>query len=216
MLEEKNDNLQDADGQNALETTSEVVDNQNITSVENLKNTQNHESEVATTNNVMDEIDNSNAEESEDDSLKDRHEIPLLDYDAMSMEALTAELERLVSSEKVMAIKDHVEEIRKSFQSHFHDMLEEKREEYSEQNEGNTEGFEYHSPLKNKFDTIFDEYRSKKAKHYNQLQNNLKNNFEVRNAIIEDLKNLIDSTDESIGDMFKKMNEIRERWNNAG
>ena len=216
MLEEKNDNLQDADGQNAQETTNEVVENQNTTPVEAVENTQNQEPEVATTTNVMDEIDNSNAEESEDDSLKDRHEIPLLDYDAMSMEALTAELERLVSSEKVMAIKDHVEEIRKSFQSHFHDMLEEKREEYSEQNEGNTEGFEYHSPLKNKFDAIFDEYRSKKAKHYNQLQNNLKNNFEVRNAIIEDLKNLIDSTDESIGDMFKKMNEIRERWNNAG
>lgn len=216
MLEEKNDNLQDADGQNTQETTNEVVENQNTTPVEAVENTQNQEPEVATTTNVMDEIDNSNAEESEDDSLKDRHEIPLLDYDAMSMEALAAELERLVSSEKVMAIKDHVEEIRKSFQSHFHDMLEEKREEYSEQNEGNTEGFEYHSPLKNKFDTIFDEYRSKKAKHYNQLQNNLKNNFEVRNAIIEDLKNLIDSTDESIGDMFKKMNEIRERWNNAG
>ena len=216
MLEEKNDNLQDADGQNAQETTNEVVENQNTTPVETVENTQNQEPEVVITTNVMDEIDNSNAEESEDDSLKDRHEIPLLDYDAMSMEALTAELERLVSSEKVMAIKDHVEEIRKSFQSHFHDMLEEKREEYSEQNEGNTEGFEYHSPLKNKFDAIFDEYRSKKAKHYNQLQNNLKNNFEVRNAIIEDLKNLIDSTDESIGDMFKKMNEIRERWNNAG
>lgn len=216
MLEEKNDNLQDADGQNAQETTSEIVENQDIISIENTEDTQIHEPEVVTTTNVMDEIDNSNAEESEDDSLKDRHEIPLLDYDAMSMEALTEELEKLVSNEKVMAIKDHVEEIRKSFQSHFHDMLEEKREEYSEQNDGNTEGFEYHSPLKNKFDAIFDEYRTKKAKHYNQLQNNLKNNFEVRNAIIEDLKNLIDSTDESIGDMFKKMNEIRERWNNAG
>ncbi len=216
MLEEKNDNLQEADGQNAQETTNEIVENQNLTSAETLENTQNHESKVATTTNVMDEIDNSNAEESEDDSLKDRHEIPLLDYDAMSMEALTAELEKLVSNEKVMAIKDHVEEIRKAFLSHFHDLLEEKREEYSDQNEGNSDGFEYHSPLKNKFDAIFDEYRTKKAKHYNQLQNNLKNNFEVRNAIIEDLKNLIDSTDESIGDMFKKMNEIRERWNNAG
>ena len=216
MLEEKNDNLQEADGQNAQETTNEIVENQNLTSAETLENTQNHESKVATSTNVMDEIDNSNAEESEDDSLKDRHEIPLLDYDAMSMEALTAELEKLVSNEKVMAIKDHVEEIRKAFLSHFHDLLEEKREEYSDQNEGNSDGFEYHSPLKNKFDAIFDEYRTKKAKHYNQLQNNLKNNFEVRNAIIEDLKNLIDSTDESIGDMFKKMNEIRERWNNAG
>lgn len=195
MLEEKNDNLPEADGQIAQDSTEEVT---------------------TSNQSALDEIDNSNAEESEDDSLKDRHEIPMKDYDTMSMESLTEELENLVSTEKVMAIKDHVEEIRKAFMSHFHDLLEEKREEYSEQNEGSTDGFEYHSPIKNKFDAIFDDYRSKKANHFNQLQNNLKNNFEVRNTIIEDLKNLIDSTDESIGDMFKKMNEIRERWNNAG
>ncbi len=216
MLEEKNDNLQEAEGQNAPETTKETVENQTIITEETPEVAQTTEPEAASSNHVMDEIDNSNAEESEDDSIKDRHEIPLLDYDAMSMEALTEELEKLVSNEKVMAIKDHVEEIRKAFMSHFHDVLEEKREEYSENNEGSTDGFEYHSPIKNKFDAIFDDYRSKKAKHYNQLQSNLKNNFEVRNNIIEDLKNLIDSTDESIGDMFKKMNEIRERWNNAG
>lgn len=195
MLEEKNDNLPQADGQTTLHSTEEVRMN-------NLS--------------ALDEIDNSNAEESEDDTLKERHEIVMKDYELMSMEALTEELETLVSNEKVMAIKDHAEEIRKVFMSHFHDLLEEKREEYSEQNDGNVDGFEFHSSLKNKFDTIFDTYRAKKTAHFNQLQNNLKNNFEVRNAIIEDLKNLIDSTDESIGDMFKKMNEIRERWNNAG
>ena len=216
MLEEKNDNLQEADGQNTSETTNEIVENQTITTEETPEVAKSTEPEATSSNHVMDEIDNSNAEESEDDSIKDRHEIPLLDYDAMSMEALTDELEKLVSNEKVMAIKDHVEEIRKAFMSHFHDVLEEKREEYSENNEESTDGFEFHSPIKNRFDAIFDDYRSKKAKHYNQLQSNLKNNFEVRNNIIEDLKNLIDSTDESIGDMFKKMNEIRERWNNAG
>lgn len=220
MLEEKNDNLPQADGELNQSINQEIIENEiDIEEVEAVTTEENAEeviSEKPSSNAAMDEIENSNAEESEDDSIKDRHEIPVMDYDSMSMEALTEELEKLVSNEKVMAIKDHVEEIRKSFMSQFHDLLEEKRDEFSEQNEGNTDGFEYNSPIKNKFDTIFDEYRSKKAKHYNQLQSNLKNNFEVRNTIIEDLKNLIDSTDDSIGDMFKKMNEIRERWNNAG
>ena len=220
MLEEKNDNLPQADGELNQSINQEIVENDiDIEEVEAVTTEENAEeavSEKPSSNAAMDEIENSNAEESEDDSIKDRHEIPVMDYDSMSMEALTEELEKLVSKEKVMAIKDHVEEIRKSFMSQFHDLLEEKRDEFSEQNEGSTDGFEYNSPIKNKFDAIFDEYRSKKAKHYNQLQSNLKNNFEVRNTIIEDLKNLIDSTDDSIGDMFKKMNEIRERWNNAG
>lgn len=220
MLEEKNDNLPQADGELNQSINQEIIENDiDIEEVEAVTTEENAEeavSEKPSSNAAMDEIENSNAEESEDDSIKDRHEIPVMDYDSMSMEALTEELEKLVSKEKVMAIKDHVEEIRKSFMSQFHDLLEEKRDEFSEQNEGSTDGFEYNSPIKNKFDAIFDEYRSKKAKHYNQLQSNLKNNFEVRNTIIEDLKNLIDSTDDSIGDMFKKMNEIRERWNNAG
>lgn len=223
MLEEKNDNLQQADGeisqQNEPETVENTTENTIVEEVETVTTEEKVAvvvSEAPSSNAATDEIDNSNAEESEDDSIKDRHEILMLDYDSMSMEALTEELEKLVSNEKVMAIKDHVEEIRKAFMSHFHDLLEEKREEFSEQNDGSTDGFEYHSPIKNKFDAIFDDYRAKKSKHYNQLQSNLKDNFEVRNTIIEDLKNLIESTDDSIGDMFKKMNEIRERWNNAG
>lgn len=126
MLEEKNDNLQNADGQTAAELAKENVDNQQNATEENATTVQNDEPKTISSNHVLDEIDNSNAEESEDDSIKDRHEIPLLDYDAMTMEALTDELEKLVSNEKVMAIKDHVEEIRKAFMSHFHDLLEEK------------------------------------------------------------------------------------------
>jgi len=223
MLEEKNDNLQQADGEISQQNEQETVENTTESIVTEEVETETTEEKVAevvseapSSNAATDEIDNSNAEESEDDSIKDRHEIPMLDYDSISMEALTEEIEKLVSNEKVMAIKDHVEEIRKAFMSHFHDLLEEKREEFSEQNEGSTDGFEYHSPIKNKFDAIFDDYRAKKSKHYNQLQSNLKDNFEARNTIIEDLKSLIESTDDSIGDMFKKMNEIRERWNNAG
>ena len=55
-----------------------------------------------------------------------------------------------------------------------------------------------------------------KAKHFKQLQNNLEQNFAVREGLIEELKNLIDSGDSNIGDMFKKVSDIRERWKNAG
>lgn len=195
MSEATHDNLQNADGQDQMEQLDGVT---------------------IISQSVLEEIDNSNAEESEDDSIKEKHEIPVLDYDAMSMEALTDELEKLVDNEKVMAIKDHVEGIRKAFSDKYHHFIDEKKEEFLAQN--NEEGleFEYHFPLKNKFDSIYNTYKSNKAKHFKQLQNNLEQNFAVRESIIEELKNLIDSGDSSISDMFKKVNEIRERWKNAG
>ncbi|UGS20432.1 DUF349 domain-containing protein [Flavobacterium cyclinae] len=195
MSEATHDNLQNADGQDQMEQLDGVT---------------------IISQSVLEEIDNSNAEESEDDTIKEKHEIPVLDYDAMSMEALTDELEKLVDNEKVMAIKDHVEGIRKAFSDKYHHFIDEKKEEFLSQN--NEEGleFEYHFPLKNKFDSIYNTYKSNKAKYFKQLQNNLEQNFAVRESLIEELKNLIDSGDASISDMFKKVNEIRERWKNAG
>ena len=195
MSEATHDNLHNADGQDQMEQLDGVT---------------------IISQSVLEEIDNSNAEESEDDSIKEKHEIPVLDYDAMSMEALTDELEKLVENEKVMAIKDHVEGIRKAFSDKYHHFIDEKKEEFLAQNNEEGLDFEYHFPLKNKFDGIYNAYKASKAKHFKQLQNNLEQNFAVRENLIEELKNLIDSGDTSISDMFKKVNEIRERWKNAG
>ncbi len=195
MSEATHDNLHNADGQDQMEQLDGVT---------------------IISQSVLEEIDNSNAEESEDDSIKEKHEIPVLDYDALSMEALTDELEKLVENEKVMAIKDHVEGIRKAFSDKYHHFIDEKKEEFLAQNNEEGLDFEYHFPLKNKFDGIYNAYKASKAKHFKQLQNNLEQNFAVREGLIDELKNLIDSGDTSISDMFKKVNDIRERWKNAG
>ena len=207
MSEAQHDNLQNADGQDPIEQQVEVQIETPIEAQE----------EALTSNqSVLEEIDNSNAEENEDDSVKEKHEIEMLDYDALSMEELTDELEKLVTNEKVMAIKDHAEGIRKAFSDKYHHFIDEKREEFNAQNNEEGVEFEYHFPLKNKFDSIFNTYKTNKTKHFKQLQNNLEHNFAVREALIEELKQLIDSGDSSIGDMFKKANDIRERWKNAG
>ena len=66
---------------------------------------------------VLNEIDESNAEDAEDDGHKDRHTIEVKDYDSMSLDALTIELERLVNNEKAQAIKTHVEQINNEFKN---------------------------------------------------------------------------------------------------
>ena len=64
---------------------------------------------------AMNAIANANAEESEDETVKGRYDFPLQDYEALPMENLVEELEKLVAVEKVMSVREHVEEIKKAF-----------------------------------------------------------------------------------------------------
>ena len=154
-----------------------------------------------------------NAAESEDETL--RHDIPMQDYDTLSMDELVAELETLTSSEKVMAVKDHVEELKNAFLSKYHHFIDDKKEEFHAENPDTTEDFHYHFPLKTKFDQLYNHYRDRKSKHFKSLESNLKTNLENRLTIVEELKNLI-NPQENIKDTLKHFNDLRDRWKVAG
>lgn len=169
------------------------------------------ESEVA-----MNAIADANAEENEDESLIGRHEIPLQDYEAMPMEKLVEELEVLVASEKVMSVREHVEEVKKAFLSKYHHFIEVKKDEFHAENPETTEDFHYNFPLKAKFDSLYNQYRDKKNAHFKSLQNNLQSNLENRMQLVEELKNLVNNPGGNISNSLKQLNDIRERWKNAG
>ncbi|MFV8377023.1 DUF349 domain-containing protein [Flavobacterium sp. LB1P71] len=236
MLEEKNDNLQEADGSldnNSLELNqsdtimeTETIDENNdsvaVNSIdENVvtltEDELAHDEPTIETENqsALNAITEANAEESEDDTLKERHDIPMQDYDTLSLEALVEELKSLVTSEKVMSAKDHIEEIKKAFLAKYNHLLEEKKEEFLTENQDPNEEFQYHSPLKTQFDKYHSLFRDTKNIHFKSLQTNLKANLENRLAIVEELKELI-NPQENIKDTLKHFNDLRERWKNAG
>lgn len=228
MLEEKNDNLpvnnNEADG--SVENGSQEVIQSDVqqveeTALEPIAESVNEdvkevaEEKVTETDEAIAAIENENAAENEDESLKERHEIPMLDYESLTMEELIAELEKLSSVEKIMSVKDHVDEIKNSFLPKYYHFIDEKKEAYIAENPESKEEFYYQFPLKSKFDKLYSAYRDKKNVYFKNLQNNLKNNLEVRLAIVEELKDLI-NPQENIKDTLKHFNELRERWKNAG
>ncbi|MBP6001566.1 MAG: DUF349 domain-containing protein [Flavobacterium sp.] len=232
MLEEKNDNLPTenilADGNTENSATENgITENQEVDAptVEEVTIEVQPEIEAIAEEEqptiedanefAVNEIANVNAEESEDETLKARHEIPLEDYEAMPMEQLVASLEEIVAVEKVMSVREHVEEIKKAFLSKYYHLIDEKREEFLVENPDTTEDFHYHFPLKSKFDSLYNSYKDKKNAHFKSLQNDLQKNLENRLAIVEELKTLIQSP-ENISASLKQLNDIRERWKVAG
>ena len=237
MLEEKKDNLLAADGNldhNAIESApleAEVLETKvvaetsydvatiptedNSESANDLETQASEPISESRNQNVLDAIAETNAAESEDETLKERHEIPMQDYDTLSLEELVNELKSLVTNEKTLSFKDHIEEIKKAFLAKYNHFIEEKKEEFLSENQDSNEEFQYHSPLKTNFDKYYSLFRDTKNTHFKSLQTNLKTNLENRLSIVEELKELI-NPQENIKDTLKHFNDLRERWKNAG
>ncbi|WP_396181010.1 DUF349 domain-containing protein [Flavobacterium sp.] len=221
MLEELNDNLQQADGQ---EETTPIENHAPISEENEIESQVLEVTDTETVSQILDEeitgsaqdeIDNHLAEASEDGSIDSDLEIEVKEYESLSLEELVAELATFVGHEKALAYKNQIEDVKKAFLNQFNQLIEEKRIAYYAENETSTE-FEYHSPIKVKFDQLLDTFRNKKNTNFKNIENQLKNNLTEKTTLIEELKALIASTDSNISEMFKKFNDIRERWKNSG
>lgn len=150
-------------------------------------------------------------ENEDEDEAHMPDEVP--DYESMDMEALIEELDKLLQREDIVNIRAQVEHLRVVFQSKMHHFIEEKKDEFFAENpEGE---FEYHTPLRKRFDDLYYRFRDKKNAHFKNVQQNLEENLRKRTAIVEELKNLI-NPQENIKDTLKHFNELRDQWKTAG
>ena len=163
------------------------------------------------------DVDSALTEDSEDETTEERHSIPKKEYDKLSKEDLLKEFRYLLHKYNVQAIKEHVDELRASFISKFEEEQEEAKERFLEEG-GNIIDFRYYSPLKKEFNTLYFEYRDKRNAYFKNLKRDLNANLDMRNSLIEELKELKDELggDDSINTTFDKFKDIQERWRNAG
>lgn len=210
------DNLQKADGPEKNSQINESANIEEPTSNSNMEPSHDKPNESISDGHdeILNEIDDSNAEDAEDEGNKERHTIELKEYDKMSLEALTAELERLVKNEKVQAIKNHVDAIKREFDSQFNDLLEEKKSDFLSDG-GNEIDFYYTSPIQKQFKTIYKDYRNKLSEHRKKLDQNLKQNLADKLQIIEEIKGLL-NVEENINTTYKHFKELQERWRQTG
>ena len=196
-------------GEKEMETQKTVTESEIMVTKEN------GEPEVTSSEEeVLEEIDQENAEDAEDTENEKRHHIPLLDYHSMTMENLVGELQRLVKNEKVQAINKHVNGIKHEFDLKFQEFLEHKKEEFVASG-GNEIDFRYNSVTKRQFNEVYKEFREKRDAYYRNLEQQLKQNLENRLTIIDRLKGLV-NIEEDINTTYKNFKDIQEQWRNAG
>ena len=132
----------------------------------------------------------------------------------MTMDALVDELESLLKLPNVQAIKGHVNELKTEFSEKFNALIDEKKQAFLEDG-GNAIDFHYSSPVKNRFNDSYRDYKSRLTTYYNTLDKNLKENLNNRLTIIEEIKGLL-NVEENINTTYKHFKDLQERWRNAG
>lgn len=222
------DNLQDADGKNEVEITNVNPTPENNKEAENEKveavteekiETEKAEAEAQEEPKVeteahVEDIENSNAEDAEDESNAERHEVEKKDYHAMSMDALVGELESLIKNHKIQTISSHVNEIKTEFKAKYAELLEEKKEEFIADG-GNEIDFYYSNDNKKRFNAAAKEYKQTINAYYNDREKSWKQNLENRLAIIEEIKGLV-GVEDSMSNTYKQFKELQNKWRNAG
>src|SRR5690606_19602878 len=147
------------------ESTSEPQETHQDEPIEDQDDVVEGTTEHATDEDPHNEIDQSNAEDAEDEGNKDRHDIPLLDYHTMNMEKLVEELDKLVSKQRIQAIKTHVEQIKSEFDLKYQDLYEQKKDDFVADG-GNEIDFSYASPTKKNFNEVYSTYKEKRNHYY--------------------------------------------------
>lgn len=238
----ENDNLQDADGKKEVESKettptqettirveaekendvkAETNEVEAKTVVENEVETKTEPEAAESTSETalekedhVDEIEASNAEDAEDESNAERHDLEEKDYHAMTMDQLVAELSYLLKHHKIQTISKLVNEIKGEFNAKYGELLDEKKEEFINDG-GNEIDFYYTNDTKKNFNSLYKEYKQSISAYYKEREQNLKQNLENRLAIIEDIKGLL-SVEENMGTTYKNFKELQEKWRNAG
>ncbi len=135
-------------------------------------------------------------------------------YSAMTREEIVETVEELVSSDDVNYIRKHIGFLKVAYRK----LLRDENMASFEQSLGSDgdEGGEARTDtLTDRFDAAFAVYKEKKAAFDKTLEVEMQQNLRLKENILEELRQLIDS-EEELKKTYDQFNELQERWRAAG
>jgi hypothetical protein len=138
-----------------------------------------------------------------------------IDFNLFERDKLVEELRNYIENQPINNIRREVEAIKASFYKKQKAVNEQKRKQYIKDG-GNIEDFVLtEDPLETELKELFKKYRKYKAEYNRSLEKDKESNLEKKYAVIEKLKELINSN-ESIGDTFQEFRELQKQWKETG
>ncbi|MGY5351522.1 DUF349 domain-containing protein [Wenyingzhuangia sp. IMCC45533] len=140
--------------------------------------------------------------------------IQSIDYKTMSLESLIAELNTKLNQHTIPEIKEEANAIRASFYYQYNEALETSKKEFFEK-EGEDAVFEYDKQsVQVSFKNLWKQYLEKKNEYHQKIAKELTDNLAKKEAIIDQIKVLVDQAD--VSNSYKEFKQLQEDWKNVG
>lgn len=154
-------------------------------------------------------------DDSDDDVVEESHAIDTEAYESFSLDQLKDEAVRLLQEE------EDIQKIRpavlKLHELHGRLVLEErsKIEDKEEDEEISQDSINQIDKKEAEFDAVWNLFKEKRKEFFNHLEEEKEHNFNSKTALLEDLKNLLES-EEPLKKTFDEFKNIQEKWREIG
>ena len=144
---------------------------------------------------------------------KEVRSVPVFDLALMSLDDIVKMIQKLLSDFEIKDVKNQIDNLKIDFQKKFSSFIMEQKEAFLKAG-GEESEFFLSAPVKHKFDELIGEYKKKRQYFYKEIERTQKENLELKLALIDDLKALIDNAESST--MYKNFRNLQERWREVG
>ena len=141
--------------------------------------------------------------------------VPEIDYSQFSREELKAALESLLGQD-IQKIRKNVTDIRTRFNDLNREVQRQAREAFLAAGGDKDAYQEQNDPLAEAFYALYATYRQRRQKLLADLEVQKQKNLEAKQALIEELRVLVESGEEQVRTVMDKYNGIQERWKAIG
>ena len=153
--------------------------------------------------------------DSVEEEAKGENAADTADYSGKSKEELVAALEELLANKPVQTIRKDAEAIKVAFYKTYRNEVDQLRKMFIESG-GNAEDFVPPADAnEQRLKTLFAEYRQKRNEFIAQIDAEKEVNYRTKLQIIEELKELIGSS-ETLNHTFNTFRELQRRWKETG
>ena len=151
-------------------------------------------------------------EEEEAETVED---LDAINYAELPKEGLIEALEKIVNRDDVHKCKSYVDYIKTLFYKQINADVEQQREKFIENGYDAKDFRATPDPLEDKFKALFDQYRDKRNKYNEQLEQEKLNNLKLKQEIVSKIENLI-NTQDNINQTFDEFKNLQKQWREIG
>ncbi|MBP5516363.1 MAG: DUF349 domain-containing protein [Bacteroidales bacterium] len=157
-----------------------------------------------------------NAESQTTEPAATQDEEPTVDYSNRTREELVEDLRELLQTPDITSIKNRVAALKLSFNNADKEAKKAAFDKFIEEG-GNKDEYEGgDDAIAESFKKEYSTYRERRQKHIDEIEAQKQKNLEQKQAILEELRKLIDSDNESLKQTYDEFNAIQDRWKAIG